>query len=232
MKWEQLGHTPLLDAAWQLTGMWPCFFFNRYALQRSCGTLRLQTSYEIQLSMKTPSLSYTYLLLYLFLGTVHKRQPGSWEYSLMESPMTHQVAHPIRCLYVSVVTQIRVGCSASTFKVFQPQKQIHIFSRYIFCRWLSRDALNEAYRLQHCLPPPIIPNAEILMASKEFKIGRWKSCHRKAYSYTNRHTITITCHLWVVCIASGSLTECRFIPTYITQRVIRQQYNNAWWMND
>uniref|UniRef100_A0AAY4DQP8 CUB and Sushi multiple domains 2 n=1 Tax=Denticeps clupeoides TaxID=299321 RepID=A0AAY4DQP8_9TELE len=29
----------------------------------------------------------------------------------------------------------------------------------------------QAYRLQHCLPPPIIPNAEILMASKEFKIG-------------------------------------------------------------
>lgn len=28
-----------------------------------------------------------------------------------------------------------------------------------------------AYRLQFCLPPPIIPNAEILMASKEFKIG-------------------------------------------------------------
>uniref|UniRef100_A0AAQ4RB48 CUB and Sushi multiple domains 2 n=1 Tax=Gasterosteus aculeatus aculeatus TaxID=481459 RepID=A0AAQ4RB48_GASAC len=27
------------------------------------------------------------------------------------------------------------------------------------------------YRLQFCLPPPIIPNAEILMASKEFKIG-------------------------------------------------------------
>uniref|UniRef100_A0A8C9W057 CUB and Sushi multiple domains 2 n=1 Tax=Scleropages formosus TaxID=113540 RepID=A0A8C9W057_SCLFO len=29
----------------------------------------------------------------------------------------------------------------------------------------------QAYRLQFCLPPPIIPNAEILMASKEFKIG-------------------------------------------------------------
>ncbi|XP_014892814.1 CUB and sushi domain-containing protein 1-like, partial [Poecilia latipinna] len=29
----------------------------------------------------------------------------------------------------------------------------------------------QAYRLQYCLPPPIIPNAEILMASKEFKIG-------------------------------------------------------------
>lgn len=28
-----------------------------------------------------------------------------------------------------------------------------------------------AYRLQFCLPPPIIPNAEILMASKDFKIG-------------------------------------------------------------
>ncbi|KAJ8334650.1 hypothetical protein SKAU_G00402890, partial [Synaphobranchus kaupii] len=28
----------------------------------------------------------------------------------------------------------------------------------------------QAYRLQFCLPPPIIPNAEILMASKEFKI--------------------------------------------------------------
>ncbi|AWP21874.1 putative CUB and sushi domain-containing protein 2 [Scophthalmus maximus] len=29
----------------------------------------------------------------------------------------------------------------------------------------------QAYRLQYCLPPPIIPNGEILMASKEFKIG-------------------------------------------------------------
>uniref|UniRef100_H3CV01 CUB and Sushi multiple domains 2 n=1 Tax=Tetraodon nigroviridis TaxID=99883 RepID=H3CV01_TETNG len=29
----------------------------------------------------------------------------------------------------------------------------------------------QAYRLQFCQPPPIIPNAEILMASKEFKIG-------------------------------------------------------------
>jgi len=31
-----------------------------------------------------------------------------------------------------------------------------------------------AYRLQFCLPPPIIPNAEILMASKEFKIGEFE----------------------------------------------------------
>uniref|UniRef100_A0AAZ3QFV8 CUB and Sushi multiple domains 2 n=1 Tax=Oncorhynchus tshawytscha TaxID=74940 RepID=A0AAZ3QFV8_ONCTS len=29
----------------------------------------------------------------------------------------------------------------------------------------------QAYTLQFCLPPPIIPNADILMASKEFKIG-------------------------------------------------------------
>ncbi|XP_023687916.2 CUB and sushi domain-containing protein 2 isoform X1 [Paramormyrops kingsleyae] len=29
----------------------------------------------------------------------------------------------------------------------------------------------QAYRLQFCLPPPVIPNAEILTASKEFKIG-------------------------------------------------------------
>ncbi|XP_036410979.1 CUB and sushi domain-containing protein 2 [Megalops cyprinoides] len=29
----------------------------------------------------------------------------------------------------------------------------------------------QAYQLRFCLPPPIIPNAEILMASKEFKIG-------------------------------------------------------------
>lgn len=37
------------------------------------------------------------------------------------------------------------------------------------------DALTKAYRLQYCLPPPIIPNAEVLMASKEFKIGTCKS---------------------------------------------------------
>lgn len=31
------------------------------------------------------------------LGTVHRRQPGNWESSRTESPMTHPVAHPIRC---------------------------------------------------------------------------------------------------------------------------------------
>lgn len=45
-----------------------------------------------------------------------------------------------------------------------------------------------AYRLQYCLPPPIIPNAEILMASKEFKIGRWKCCHNKTCAYKHKGT--------------------------------------------
>lgn len=41
---------------------------------------------------------------------------------------------------------------------------------HFHCSFLSL-SLTPAYRLQFCLPPPIIPNAEILMASKEFKIG-------------------------------------------------------------
>uniref|UniRef100_A0A674NBB4 CUB and Sushi multiple domains 2 n=1 Tax=Takifugu rubripes TaxID=31033 RepID=A0A674NBB4_TAKRU len=46
-------------------------------------------------------------------------------------------------------------------------------AQFFFCGLLfdSSSALNTAYRLQFCQPPPIIPNAEILMASKEFKIG-------------------------------------------------------------
>lgn len=51
------------------------------------------------------------------------------------------------------------------------------FARSAFDSFPVFDTLNVAYRLQFCLPPPIIPNAEILMASKEFKIGRWKCCH-------------------------------------------------------
>lgn len=46
-----------------------------------------------------------------------------------------------------------------------------VSSIHVHCNLLSL-SLTPAYRLQFCLPPPIIPNAEILMASKEFKIGR------------------------------------------------------------
>lgn len=53
------------------------------------------------------------------LGMVLKRQPGNWECSLMESPMTRPAAHPIRCWYVSVVTQRRVDCFVSAIKVFK-----------------------------------------------------------------------------------------------------------------
>ncbi|KAI2652801.1 CUB and sushi domain-containing protein 2 [Labeo rohita] len=42
-------------------------------------------------------------------------------------------------------------------------------SNQVLIRFRSNS--EKAYRLQFCLPPPIIPNAEILMASKEFKIG-------------------------------------------------------------
>lgn len=52
------------------------------------------------------------------------------------------------------------------------------------------DVLNKAYRLQFCLPPPIIPNAEILMASKEFKIGRWDTLSQKDTIHLWTHTIT------------------------------------------
>uniref|UniRef100_A0AAX7V0K9 CUB and Sushi multiple domains 2 n=1 Tax=Astatotilapia calliptera TaxID=8154 RepID=A0AAX7V0K9_ASTCA len=48
--------------------------------------------------------------------------------------------------------------------------QLLIYIHSLFNSFHVFDALT-AYRLQYCLPPSIIPNAEILMASKEFKIG-------------------------------------------------------------
>lgn len=51
------------------------------------------------------------------LGTVRRRRPGNWESSRTESPTTHPAARPIRCWYVSVVTQRKAGCFGSTTKV-------------------------------------------------------------------------------------------------------------------
>lgn len=130
---------------------------------------------------------------------VHRRQPGNWECSLMESPMTRPVAHPIRCWYDSVVTQRRVDYFVSTIKVCKT----HLLDSYfqqIFSTYSVFDSLHvfTAYRLQFCLPPPIIPNAEILMASKEFKIGRWEtlsqtdiSTHTDVHKYCYQGTTSV-----------------------------------------
>uniref|UniRef100_A0A6Q2X998 CUB and Sushi multiple domains 2 n=1 Tax=Esox lucius TaxID=8010 RepID=A0A6Q2X998_ESOLU len=53
---------------------------------------------------------------------------------------------------------------------------------------------SSAYRLQFCLPPPIIPNAEILMASKEFKIGDIVR-YRCLPGYQLSGNSILTCHL-------------------------------------
>uniref|UniRef100_A0A667WX46 CUB and Sushi multiple domains 2 n=1 Tax=Myripristis murdjan TaxID=586833 RepID=A0A667WX46_9TELE len=56
----------------------------------------------------------------------------------------------------------------------------------------------QAYRLQFCLPPPIIPNAEILMASKEFKIGdivRYRCLQGYQLSGNNILTCRLGTHL-------------------------------------
>lgn len=123
---------------------------------------------------------------------VLKRQRGNWEFSLMESQMSHPVAPPIRCWYVSVVTPKREDYFASAFKVCT---FVFMLDRFVFFPFSSKYftmapcvSLNTAYRLQFCLPPPIIPNAEILMASKEFKIGRWESQWQKRLSSHIYHT--------------------------------------------
>lgn len=68
-------------------------------------------------------------------------------------------------------------------------KQMYNTLMCIHCTPLS---LSPAYRLQFCLPPPIIPNAEILMASKEFKIGMCQSMphpsHTNVLVYSHAHT--------------------------------------------
>uniref|UniRef100_A0A8C6L3G6 CUB and Sushi multiple domains 2 n=1 Tax=Nothobranchius furzeri TaxID=105023 RepID=A0A8C6L3G6_NOTFU len=64
---------------------------------------------------------------------------------------------------ISVAPSFGVRLNFTLLQVHGPHDFITSFHLF--------DALNKAYRLQHCLPPPIIPNAEILMASKEFKIG-------------------------------------------------------------
>lgn len=87
--------------------------------------------------------------------------------------MGHLAAHPIRFSSVFVATLKKADFSRSTIKVHPcdlcilttlTQKCLDIIHELYF-------AFSIAYRLQFCLPPPIIPNAEILMASKEFKIG-------------------------------------------------------------
>ena len=65
----------------------------------------------------------------------------------------------------------------------------------------SQYVLNKAYRLQFCLPPPIIPNAEILMASKEFKIGRWETLSEKDINKlidTHSHCCPYTADIFVL----------------------------------
>nr|XP_015204236.1 PREDICTED: CUB and sushi domain-containing protein 2 isoform X1 [Lepisosteus oculatus] len=65
----------------------------------------------------------------------------------------------------------------------------------------------QAYLLQFCLPPPIVPNAEILMASKEFKIGDIVR-YRCLPGYQLSGNDILTCRLGTHLDFEGPLPSC------------------------